>query len=387
MLRVISEIEPARGGASAEILKRHLDALGEPYEYIGPGHPGLALPRWPQRLFNLTRRAFPRWASGFEHSGLTRCRYRRLRKAHLEPADLVLALAHGPLGMLAGTYARGERLPLVTFFHDWWPEMIREYAAMTPAAYARIDAQFADLQRASHDCLCVCEGMAEALLPEARRTVLLPVPDRAVAARPEAERPPGAPLRVVYTGSLWGVYGELMRALAEVLRGHPAIALEIYGNRKYLDPEFLAWAEPAGVLRPFLPYEDYLAKISAGADVLVGVMGLGEADSRRMQTSFPSKVANYFRTGNAVLLWADRRSSLGRFADSRRYPWWEPEARAEAVVERLLALARDPGQLAVARARGAALGQHEFDPDRLQTVFADALARARGRAILPEGGR
>lgn len=377
MLRILSEIEPARGSASAEILKRHLDALGEPYEYIGLEHPALQLGRGPQRVFNIARRAFPRWGAGFENGPLMARRLRGLARAKLEPADLVVALAHGRLGMQAWRHAQDAGLPLVTFFHDWWPEMVRAYAAMLPGQYARVEADFVRLQRASRSCLCVCEGMAAELHPAASTRVLLPIPDRAVAWRADAGVPSEGPLRVAYTGSLWGVYGKLLQALAEALRHRPEIRLEIHGERRYLDPDFVAWAEPAGVLHPFLPYEEYLAKIRNGVDVLIGVMGLGEERSRRMRTSFPSKVANYFRTGNAVLLWADPESSLGRFCASHEYPWWVAEAEVGAVVDRLLGLARNRDMLGSARQASATLGEREFAPDRLQGIFVEALDAAR----------
>ena len=379
MLLVLSEIEPARGTASAEILKRHLDDLAEPYLFVGPDHSALQPPKWKLRLLSLVRKVAPRWASGFEHLRQIQEALQQLpeRLPEWAEVDLILTVAHGRIGLNSWRLAQQTGIPLVTFFHDWWPEMIREYAAMRANQLAAVDANFLSLQTASSRCLCVCEGMAEALESEAAKTILLPVPDRAVKPVAPSAQGTGEVLRVVYTGSLWGVYGKLMTELATALEGVPGIALKIYGDAKYLDPAFVARSRASGVLNAFLPYDGYLTEISERADVLVGVMGMGGDESLRMQTSFPSKVANYFRTGNAVVLWADPHSSLGRFAAAHRYPSWIREADPGGVVECLGRMASDPAALAAARQDSVRLAAHEFDPDRLQTVFADTLAAAR----------
>jgi hypothetical protein len=379
MLLVLSEIEPVRGTASAEILKRHLESLDEPYLYVGPGHRALQSPKWQLRLLNLVRSVAPHWANGYEQLGQAGSQVCGLpaRLPEWSAVDLIVTVAHGRLGLNAWRLAEATGVPLVTFFHDWWPEMIREYTTMRPAQWAALDANFHALQKASAACLCVCEGMMEALEPDATRTLLLPVPDRAVPRAEHGSAPRTGPLRVVYTGSLWGVYGKLMTALAKALEPVPEIDLKIYGDAKYLDSGFVAHARAAGVLHDFLPYADYLEEISARADVLIGVMGMGGDASVRMQTSFPSKVANYFRTGNAVVLWADPHSSLGRFAELHQYPSWVREADPGAVVATLRRMAREPDALAAAREESARLATHEFDPDRLQQVFAESLETAR----------
>jgi hypothetical protein len=131
--------------------------------------------------------------------------------------------------------------------------------------------------------------------------------------------------------------------------------------------------EQRGQLFPFTPMGEYHQIITSGSDLLLAVMGDDEADKCRMKTSFPSKVANYFRTGNAVFIWAPESSSLGRFASACNLQLAQSKLDGALVARQISTLVEDLSTLASARRESAAIGNDLFDPLQLNARFYEQL--------------
>ena len=67
-----------------------------------------------------------------------------------ETATVVMTVAHGDAYHAAMRYARRHNLPLVTFFHDWWPDM-----PMCANHSARFLRNLFDVYINNHRLLCV----------------------------------------------------------------------------------------------------------------------------------------------------------------------------------------------------------------------------------------
>jgi hypothetical protein len=368
----LNEIRPGDATASAAVLGRHMAWPGAQWTVYGEEH--ISVPKTLQRIRNrLVRPIAPKMAFRIEQNWESAYAISNLSKQlDGRDFDLVLTLAHGRLGLRAWHLAERLGLPLAIFFHDWWPELLESSSGKAELPMESVTKAFSDLQARSDVCLAVCEGMAEHLLPEARKTVIYPIPDPAIKFRERAMSPP-APLVVTYTGSLWSPYGGMVSRLADEIGESRDVKLKVYGERQYLEPEQRERMERRGQLYPFVPQEEFSRIITEKSDILLGVMGSDAPQRVRMRTSFPSKVANYFRTGNATLLWAPPDSALGRFAITNRLTLYQPALDPTFIMEQILELAANPGALVAAAKESQEIGSALFDPVRLNEQLYEQL--------------
>lgn len=288
--------------------------------------------------------------------------------------DLVLALAHGRLGLHAWRVGKILGIPTVTIFHDWWPDMVNSYRGERDLVVRAVERDFRKTQRNSDLSLAVCPGMAQHLLYSRNVEVLYPIPDSEI--HPRKSFSPKKPLRVVYTGSLWNPYGEMLMNLESQIHGNPSISFKIHGDLKYIPMPFRDALIGNGILEDYLSDEAYKRRVTDEADVLLAVMGQDADGECRMATSFPSKVANYFQTGNAVLFWALPGSSLNQFCRDYRYPWFVESANPVEVISMLKRLSEDQAVVTQARSDAMRIRDEVFDPVKIQQQFESALQRA-----------
>lgn len=194
---LVSSVPPRPEIGGGLIPHRHL--LGSPHlrcDYYGgdPTSRAMSAPALVERLqktrlFRLSE-AFWVWRAGrWLDAGL------RQKGA---AGDVIVTVAHGDAASSAVRYARARQRPLVTFFHDWWPDVSLAPAALRPTVERRFRALYAQ----SAVALCVSEGMRAALGPHPRSEVLVPIPRvPSVTGAPAAERRAG-PFRVLYAGNL-----------------------------------------------------------------------------------------------------------------------------------------------------------------------------------------
>ena len=350
-----------------------------PHQVIGVSEDSVADHVWLSRFRNhLLKRVAPVSAESFRASIEPIFMARSIANAHRGLSiELVIALAHGRLGLHAWRVARHLGVPCVTIFHDWWPEMLRSYHGSNDAYIRNVSRDFANAQRYSDLCLAVCPGMARLLKESNATTVLYPMPDKNVSQRTRSST--GEVLQVVYTGSLWSPYGKLITGLMQEAVGNSSFELRVYGNTSYLSKDAVQKFTHSGMLHPYIAVDAYHEAISNKADVLLAVMGANEKSSIRMTSSFPSKVANYFQTGNAVILWAPEESSLGQFCKDFNYPWWVPSQNARDVIWMLERLRSEPTELERARIDAARIRNDVFNPELLQRIFEDSLLSLCGR--------
>ena len=213
---------------------------------------------------------------------------RVLRKASRIQPQAIVTVAYGSYAFLAPAVARRLNLPLITFFHDWWPDL-------TPSSGISkrlLDNRFRALYRQSDLALCVCEQMRNELGPHKNAIVLQPIP--------AFKRPVHQPTDVgktkkqfclVYLGTLQGRYGGSMRNLTAFLINSPCdtLDLKVYGPATDWPEDALRAAQRSGI---YLGAKHGAAAAEAlqGADAFLIVMNFDAVDRRRVRSSFPSKL-------------------------------------------------------------------------------------------------
>lgn len=372
---LISEILPNSTNASAVVLYRHLHCLKQGLLEVGENSMSVERHFWCRLMVSLLHRinkSLKVWFIESIEPILLSTRIASSVKA--KKPDLVLALAHGRLGLHAWRVGQRLGIPTVTIFHDWWPEMLRSYRGGRDLVVREVKRDFKNAQRNSDLSMAVCPGMAQHLVYSKKIEVLYPIPDSDI--QPRKSFSPTNILRVVYTGSLWNPYGEMLVNLENQIHGDPSIKLKIHGDPKYIPMPRRDALIGNGILQNYLSAEAYKRRVTDEADVLLAVMGGDSEGEIRMATSFPSKVANYFQTGNVVLLWALPGSSLNQFCRDHRYPWFVESANPADVVSILKRLSDNQAVMNQARADAMRIRDEVFDPVKIQKQFESALQRA-----------
>jgi len=282
--------------------------------------------------------------------------------------DVVVTVAHGWWHMQARNAAKEFGLPLVSFFQDWWPD----FPEIPLACRSRVEREFRETCAESVVAICVSDGMRRELGEPPNALVLHDIPSVTMCERST----PGftLPLRVAYFGNL-SEYGPLIESAVRILDGSDHVRLEIFGPSPLWtsgsEDEFRA----QGIYRGFIP-ADQLAKSLEGFQAALVVMSFDPALRRRMTTSFPSKMIDATQLGLPIVVWGPEYCSAIKWArrEERAFCVTDPNPSAlRAAFEQLACSQVQRAHLAKS-AREVAAG--EFNCERIQTQFMDALERA-----------
>lgn len=295
-------------------------------------------------------------------------------------ADAIVTVAFGTGGLAAGEVAQRLGLPLITFFHDWWPDLI----PCRGVGKRLLDDRQRRLYRRSRLALCVCPEMRDELGDHPNAPVLYPVP----AFRPEAagnvdsssQETASRPLRVVYLGALEGRYGEMAQALAKRLLEQPdrSIELAFYGSATDWPADLMRAATERGIYRG-RPSADETARTLQSADAFLALMDFDAGNARRVRTSLPSKVLEYCAYGKPLIGWAPEYSSLAHLFRSLDAGCIIDDPTPERAITAIAALAADQDRQTRMGLAARRLAETSFNP---RVIHAE-LRRHIERCIAP----
>ncbi|HWV99990.1 MAG TPA: glycosyltransferase [Candidatus Acidoferrum sp.] len=369
-LLLVCSITPKPTGFGEVTLYRHL--CGEPrLEVQVVPHPGNS------RFFRLVRRTALRpWVDGLEVLGEGRrwdTEAHRLARSFQPQVLLTIAAGDGCHGALR--LARETRLPLVTIFHDWWPDIVPAWVRTGE------EARFRALYRGSAVALCVSEGMRGALGPHSDSRLLWPIPGKTESALGGGCTETCSEKRffkVCYSGNLREYAPMLQRAL-EVMKEHPSIRLEVRGLNPRWPAAFRKEMLARGLYHEFAPREE-LERWLASADAFLITSAFEPSMRRMMQTNFPSKLIDYARFGKPMIVWGPEYSTLIQWAHPGRRAVCVTAPASQALCVALEHLSASPVEQRRLAAESLRAAWVEFDPAAIQEQFIQALRDASQRA-------
>jgi glycosyltransferase involved in cell wall biosynthesis len=280
---------------------------------------------------------------------------------------VVLTVAHGDGFMAARRFARRHKLPLVSIFHDWWPDMVKAH----PPAQRLLERKFRELARESAVALCVCEGMEEALGSVPNAVVLPPIP----AEQPTVGTPPrdpAQPFKIVCSGNLTEYGPMLGDALEESLK-YPEILLQVRGSKPAWSEERKARMRANGRWLDFAPRAELDAWL-ASADAFLVPMVFDSAMCRRMETSFPSKLVEFAQFAKPVVIWGPESCSAIRWARDGAKALCVTDPAPIRVIGALRLLSGSLSQTTRYTAAMARSAAGEFNPRVIQQAFETLLS-------------
>ncbi|MEM1370039.1 MAG: glycosyltransferase, partial [Cyanobacteria bacterium P01_H01_bin.15] len=214
--------------------------------------------------------------------------------AILTVADLTLSESARKLSIILD-------LPLLVNFQDWWPRgqfyypQERPYSVLVPL----FERRFRRMHRSADLVFCTSEGMRKFLGVHSNSHVLYPIGARKSSDSPtafevEAYKSHGKlpKKQLIYTGTAFGSYGRMLRALAEELKDSDEWELTIFGATPDWSEEEVEQAKVSGLYQGFLPFEQLKAKLRQ-ADACLSVMSFDPKLETMMRTSFTTKVLDY----------------------------------------------------------------------------------------------
>lgn len=283
--------------------------------------------------------------------------------------DVVVTVAHGNGYKCAMRVARSKRAPLITFFHDWWPEML-----VLPEAVRKHEERcFRALYKASTVALCVSEQMLASLGDQPGAQVLYPIPEVFQQGEPQTNGSKKV-FNVYYSGNLYE-YGPMLRQALEAMENHSTISLEVRGENPNWPTDFREKVRSLGRWHSFAPRPELNTWLDS-ADAFLVPMVFDPAMRHRMEASFPSKLVEFAQLGKPLVIWGPEYCSAVQWAKRTGNALTVTEADPKSLRHVLERLAASPGERARLAQQAQAAAQTEFNPLVLQEQFLTALRQA-----------
>lgn len=364
---VLSSVVPSVQGSGGELLlHRHLElSPGIHYEVV----------RWQRFPFRLKLIGKLKQL-GFESFSRTwECLFpvfppRKMVREfieHFQP-NVLLTVAHGWWHIQARRLAGEFRLPLVSLFQDWWPD----FPDVPVALRSRLEREFRRTCAESAVSICVSDEMRQALGERSNSWVIHPVPSftKSKHKTPDFR----LPLRLAYFGNLHE-YGPLIESALRALNGTDTVRLEVFGATPLWASGAQDYFESRGLYHPFIPSKQLMETLQCYGAVLV-VMSFDATFTRRMITSFPSKLTEATQLGLPIVIWGPEYCSAVQWArrGDRALCVTDPNPSILRRVLEQLAASRAEQERLARSARQAAAG--DFNYEQIQAQFLAALRRA-----------
>ena len=287
--------------------------------------------------------------------------------------DAILTVAHGDAYKSAVRVAARMRLPLITFYHDWWPDIPPlPYVLRTSEA-----RQFRMTYRQSAVALCVSEQMRWILGEHPQAEVLFPIPSFTSGTKSEKEistNVTGRIFRIIYGGNL-AEYGPMLAEALVSLAELSHVRLEVRGSNPQWPVSLQERMKRTGNWLVFASGFEWQSWLQA-SDAFLIPMVFDSGMRRRMETSFPSKLPEFTQFGKPIVVWGPEYCSAVQWARRGNRALCVTDPNPSALRQALEGLAASPleqERLAKSACEAAA---GDFNPERIQAQFMDVLRQA-----------
>jgi glycosyltransferase involved in cell wall biosynthesis len=287
----------------------------------------------------------------------------------------ILTVTHGISWITAAEIARRKGLPLHLICHDEWVDSFPVLSSMKNW----MERIFRTHYRAANSRLCVSPYMVES---NKRRygvsgTVLYPSRAADAAAStvpPERLQQPKHPLVCAFAGSVHTTdYRRALRLLAECLKPINGKLL-IFGptnpeqeNGSELRHSNIHW-------QGLVDAKKLAFRLREEVDVLFVPMSFAVHDRGNMETSFPSKLADYTAVGLPLLIYGPEYCSAVRWArENSGVAEVVENADADQMMQAVRRLADNPQYLQDLGRQAIEAGERFFSSRKAREVFQNAL--------------
>lgn len=326
------------------------------------------IPIQPNRLITrLAKTRFAKWFQDIFQCFNTFHNTRKLRHyIKTQKPDIILTVAHYEFCWIAQQFSQEFNIPLVTFFHDWWPDM----AYVHTFARKILTRRFQQLYQQSQLVFCVNQELQQALGSHPNVQILFPIPNQFI--KEESPRVQENVFTVTYAGTLSGIYAPMMQDLCQLCQDIPKIQLKLFGPP--LDwPELLVQQVKAhGIYGGFISREVLVDELRKAKALLVA-MSFNPRDKMRMHTSFPSKIIEYCQFGKPIIIWGPDYSSAVRWGHRYQSALVVTSPSAQTLLKAIEELAAQPEEQIRLGNKALEMAREMFNPDKIQQQFVNSI--------------
>ncbi|WP_414551116.1 glycosyltransferase [Anabaena sp. CCY 0017] len=376
---VISSVSPQPTSAGQVVLYRHLNQVDGWAVSIVPNPDDSKTYKWPTKFIKrLKYTRFHRWSHDLEvidygsnWDSVMLNYFQKPFNCQTDDKTIVLTVAHGDGCWAAQKFAQRYQLPLVSIFHDWWPDIPSVHQPLRQVLKKR----FQQLYQQSNLALCVSQGMKNALGSHPNSTVLFPIPamlkEELTVRNQIANNEFLSPLRVIYSGNLYE-YGAILAQLLQVTKENPKVHVQVRGSNPNWPADFRSEMRDRGLWLDFAPREE-LNQWLAAADVFLVTMSFDPALRRRMETSFPSKLTEYAQFGKPLVIWGPDYCSAIHWGRKGDRALCVTDKNPLVMVSALEKLKNSPEQQKCYAQQAKITALTEFKPHIIQNQFLERI--------------
>jgi glycosyltransferase involved in cell wall biosynthesis len=322
-------------------------------------------------LNRLTRTRFYQWTHTLCQCVHPFFNYTSLRNyIKSQQLDLIVTVSEGIHWIAAQKMSQEFGIPLVTIFHDWWPDL----AAIHPWAKKTLEHRLKQLYQQSALVFCVSEGMRELLGNHPNAQILYPIPDRFTISQKTPDSLNRNKFKLVYAGSLSSIYAPMLQSLCMSLQEVQGLQFKLFGRTSYCPDAFLQTLNEQNVYGGFIP-RDLLRQELLGANALLVTLPFDQENSRFTKTSFPSKLVEYCQYGKPIVIWGPDSCSAVRWGRKYQSALVVTSPLVEDLVKAIKELATQPEEQTRLADRALKIAQGMFNPEEIQRQFIDSLYR------------
>lgn len=282
--------------------------------------------------------------------------------------NLIITVAEGIHWIAAHQMSQEFNIPLVTIFHDWWPDL----ACVHPWARKTLEQRFKKLYQQSTLAFCVSERMQQLLGNHPNVEILYPIPDRLTGTEKNVTVSNQQPFKLVYTGSISGIYAPMIQELWTSLQGVQELQLKLFGRPPDWSSSLLQKLNEQNIYGGFIP-RNLLSKEVATASALLVTISFEERNRRWAETSFPSKLVGYCQYNKPIIIWGPEYCAAIDWGRKHQSALVVTSSSVDDLVKSIKELAIQPGEQTRLKNKALAMAQEMFNPDKIQEKFVDSL--------------
>jgi glycosyltransferase involved in cell wall biosynthesis len=284
--------------------------------------------------------------------------------------DLIVTVAEGIHWIAAQKMSQEFNIPLVTIFHDWWPDL----APIHFWAKETLDSRFKQLYQQSALALCVSEGMQELLGNHPNSQVLYPIPIQLTKVEQPITGSNEEHFKLVYAGSLSGIYAPMLQELCASIKEVQGLQLKLFGRQPHWLGNLVQQIKKQDFYGGFLT-KDLLRRELPTATALLVTISFENQNRRWAQTSFPSKLVEYCQFQKPIIIWGPEYCSAVHWAHKHQSALVVTSPLAKDLVTVVKKLATQPQEQTRLKNKALEMAEGMFNPEKIQRQFIDSLAR------------
>ncbi|MEQ8384395.1 MAG: glycosyltransferase [Coleofasciculus sp. A1-SPW-01] len=282
--------------------------------------------------------------------------------------DAILTVAEGIHWIAAQQISKESHIPLLTIFHDWWPNI----AYIHPCLKSILEKRFKCLYQQSTVAFCVSEEMRRLLGTHPNAQILYPIPDLLNASAETHTRIGSQPFTLVYAGHLSHIYAPMLYSLSNCFQQFKELNLKLFGPYPDWSEARIQAMEEKNIYGGFISRNLLREKLKNASALLVTV-SFEPKNRRWAETSFPSKLVEYCQFGKPIIVWGPAYSSAVKWAQKYQSALVVTSNSAQDVVIAFKDLLAQKSKQENLANKAIEMAKSIFNPKTIQQQFAESI--------------